>query len=78
MRLTVKYFGQIAECTGRNSELLEAKGQSVSQLINQLNTKYPGLIDLAFTVAVDKNLVPQETVLTQDAEVALLPPFSGG
>ncbi len=78
MSATIKYFGQIAECTGRNTERLDVNGITVKALIDKLQLSYPDLANLEFTVAVDQSIAALQTVLTQNSEVALLPPFSGG
>ena len=47
-------------------------------LIRQLQLKYPGLLQAKYAIAVNKQIIQHKTALQQDAEVALLPPFSGG
>jgi molybdopterin converting factor small subunit len=46
--------------------------------VRQLNKLYPALADKKYVVAVDKQDVTTNTVLTNNNTVALLPPFSGG
>ena len=48
------------------------------ELLKALNKKYPFLKDLEFSLAVDKQLVQENTFLKGNEEIALLPPFSGG
>lgn len=48
------------------------------ELLKALNREYPVLEDLKFSLAVDKQLVQQKTLLKGNEEIALLPPFSGG
>ena len=77
MHLNIKYFGQIAEITETEEELLEFSGSLISDLLEFLNEKYNGLKNKDFQVAQNQELVAFETELT-GAEIALLPPFSGG
>lgn len=77
MQLNIKYFGQIAEITKTEEEILEFSGSLVSDLLEFLNEKYNGLKNKDFQVAQNLELVALETELT-GAEIALLPPFSGG
>lgn len=77
MEITIKYFGQIAEVTQREEEILEISEGTVSELLNILNSKYDGLKHKDFQIAQNQGLVSKETVLTGQ-EIALLPPFSGG
>jgi sulfur-carrier protein len=48
------------------------------QLVKMLHTKYPSLKDLEYRIAVNKDIILQNTLLHDKAIVALLPPFSGG
>jgi len=77
MIILVKYFGQIAEVTQKNGEQLEVSEGLISELIEQLNSKYDALKTKDFQIAQNQELVSMETELT-GAEIALLPPFSGG
>jgi molybdopterin synthase sulfur carrier subunit len=43
-----------------------------------LNERYPELVDSKYMMAVDKKLVNENTFLTDNSTVALLPAFSGG
>jgi len=79
MKLDIHYFGMIAEaikCT-REEFILENK-LTVSQLQHLLVKKYRNLEKLNYQIAIDKKLVNTQTLITNDAEIALLPPFAGG
>lgn len=77
MHITIKYFGQIAEVTQIKEESLEFSGNVVSELLDMLHLKYNELKTKDFQVAQNQELVDLKTELT-GAEIALLPPFSGG
>lgn len=77
MLITVKYFGQIAEVTQTEEEQLHIVEGSILELLQILNLKYSKLIRMDFKIAQNKELVSLETPLT-GAEIALMPPFSGG
>lgn len=77
MHITIKYFGQIAEVTQIEEESLEFSGNVVSELLDMLYSKYKALRTKDFQVAQNQELVDLKTELT-GAEIALLPPFSGG
>lgn len=77
MQLTVKYFGLIAELTGCEIETIECSNSSVAELCEMLYIKYPELKLKDFQVAQDKAIVAKSDMVT-GAEIALLPPFSGG
>ena len=75
--MDVKIFGQLTDITGNSSVTLEAVTDT-DALIKQLQLKYPGFSNAKYAVAVNKQVIHHTTALQQDAEVALLPPFSGG
>lgn len=78
MKVTVKYFGLVAEATEKPEEVLEFNGP-----LTALELKAQCLNGLAIAdkdsvqIAVNQNLDDQITLKDGD-EVALLPPFAGG
>ncbi|MEC3907782.1 MoaD/ThiS family protein [Tamlana sp. 2201CG12-4] len=77
MLVTIKYLGQIAEVTQKETENLEVTDQVISELIDRLHSKYELLKTKDFQIAQNQELVPLDTKITGD-EIALLPPFAGG
>ena len=77
MQLQIKYFGLLAEVTNCHEESLEFSKLTISELLEYLFVKYPGLKQKEFKVALNREIVNQETKITAP-EIALLPPFSGG
>ena len=75
--MIIKIFGQLNDIVGSNSIILE-DAASTDELIQKLQTKYPALKNSKYKIAVNRNIIQTNTALQQDAEVALLPPFSGG
>jgi molybdopterin synthase sulfur carrier subunit len=77
MILSIKYFGLLAEVTGRSEEKIEFSGKSISDLKTILFQKYEVLKNKDFQIAQDNELTANETMVTA-TEIALLPPFAGG
>lgn len=77
MQLNIKYFGLIAEITKCNEETFEFSARTISELLEFLFGKYPGLEAKDFQVAQNQEVVSIETIVSGE-ELALLPPFSGG
>lgn len=75
--LTVKAFGMIAEKLPE-PEFKFPKKENTEELLASLYNEYPNLKDLDFSLAVNQQLIQQNTPLEGDEEIALLPPFSGG
>jgi len=77
MKLTIKYFGLLAEITKCVEETVDFEGSSVSDLRKDLSEKHPGLLHVNYQVAQDLNIVTNEVNIISN-EIALLPPFAGG
>jgi molybdopterin synthase sulfur carrier subunit len=77
MQLNIKYFGLIAEITKCNEETLEFSKDTIADLNDVLFDKYPELKTKNYQIAQNKEIVTSNT-LVSGAELALLPPFSGG
>ena len=77
MNLNIKYFGLLAEITQCSEETIEFSKATVSELLEVLYKKYPGLNEKDFQVAQNNEIVSKESNLI-NTEIALLPPFSGG
>ena len=78
MKVTVKYFGLVAEAAEKSEEVMELKGQLTAselkaQCLNGLSIADKDSIQ----IAVNQNL-DDKTTLKDGDEVALLPPFAGG
>ncbi len=79
MEIRVHYFGMIAENTGTNSEYITTPQPSDTKNLKMvLLEKYPILEKLEFNIAVDQKLINQNTSISNNTEIALLPPFAGG
>lgn len=77
MLITIKYFGVLAEVANCEEETIDFSGSHISELLEELYTKYSSLKDKDFQVAQNQELVPIETAIS-GKEIVLLPPFSGG
>ena len=77
MPVQVIVFGQLTDILGKNPIAIEGVGDT-SELVAQLNQRYPALANAPYIIAVDKQIVNGITALTGNNTVALLPPFAGG
>lgn len=79
MSIHVTYYGMLAEIAGQADELWTASSSlSVGAFRALLLSKYPGLKDKKFKVAVNQKIAEDFVQIDTQAEVALLPPFAGG
>lgn len=70
-------FGQLTDITGTGTLTLDDVDDTDS-LVVTLQGSYPLLIHAKYVIAVDKKVITENTTLTNNCIVALLPPFSGG
>ena len=81
MTITVLFFAQAREHAGRARLTLELPdGSRVADALAVIERDHPSLASLRphLAVAVDQRLVRADASLANGAELALLPPVSGG
>lgn len=81
MHVDVLFFAQAREHAGCHATALELPaGSSVRDALDALAARHPALAPLAphLAVAVDGTLARPGDALVDGAELALLPPVSGG
>lgn len=81
MQVRLLAFASAVEALGSSSRDWQVAGElSVRELRQQLASDFPALTPLLarLAIAVDGTLASSETRVTEGAEVALLPPVSGG
>ncbi len=81
MKVRVLFFAQARESAGSASiELVLPESSRVADALAALARDYPALESLwpHLAVALNGRLVPRGADLTEGAELALLPPVSGG
>ncbi len=76
MSVKIILFGKLAEIAG-GAVSVDNVGDTDS-LINALHKDYPEFVKTKYVIAVDKQVIKENTVLNNKSTVALLPPFSGG
>ena len=78
MKVTVKYFGAIAEQAGLHEEAIELSeiGPDLANLKKHCIEKYQ-LDDEAIQIAINQQIGTVNTLSDGD-EIAFLPPFAGG
>jgi molybdopterin synthase catalytic subunit len=80
MRVCVLGFAGVREIVGSKLEFELPEGSTVAELTTELERRFPELIPYRgrLAVAIDGQLATPESTLRESAEVALLPPVSGG
>ena len=78
MNMNLKYFGVLSEITGKPDEWVETTVETVGDLLEELNERYPAMKLVQCQVSVNQKLAEKVSVLHQGDEIAILPPFSGG
>ena len=76
MSVKIILFGKLAEIAGGSVSVDNVA--DTDGLINALHKDYPEFIKTKYVIAVDKQVIKENTALNKKSTVALLPPFSGG
>lgn len=77
--MVVRYFGEIADRIGRETEALNLERYTIGEVREYLAKSY-NLSSEGLRIAVNHQLVKQEEdlELNADDEIAILSPFAGG
>ncbi|MEO5775724.1 MAG: MoaD/ThiS family protein [Flavobacterium sp.] len=80
MKITVKYFGIIADITQKKEEVFFAEGKAITlkYIKNRIEINYPKILVTNYSIAVNKKFLQNDIELKNDDIVAFLPPFAGG
>jgi sulfur-carrier protein len=76
MALKIQLFGQLKQMTGASELFIDVP--DTDGLTREMAIRYPGLENLNYRIAVDRNIVQENTLVNEGQELALLPPYSGG
>ena len=76
MGVKIILFGKLADIAGHAVSMDNVA--DTDSLINALHKDYPEFTKIKYLIAVDKQVIKENTVLNKKSTVALLPPFSGG
>jgi molybdopterin synthase sulfur carrier subunit len=80
MEITVKYFGIIADITQKKEEVffIENEANSLKKMQSKIEVIYPKMLDVNYSIAINKLFAKRDTELKDKDTVAFLPPFAGG
>ncbi|MFN8428514.1 MAG: MoaD/ThiS family protein [Spirosomataceae bacterium] len=79
MTITFKYFGVVQEATQKEEERVTFSENilSESKIRNWIDTQYGKILTDNIRIAVNQDFV-RDFKISEDAEIAFLPPFAGG
>jgi len=76
MSVKIILFGKLAEIAGNSVSVEEVA--DTDSLVEALHKEFPAFANTKYLIAVDKQVIKENTGLNKKSIVALLPPFSGG
>ncbi len=76
-KINIKYFGEVAEKTGKTMEELDESFNTVQDLTEYLKSTY-NLNGDAIKIAINRELASNDQPLNRTDEIAVLSPFAGG
>ena len=76
MPINITAFGLISEIISGTISVDKVK--DTDSLRKHLTAQFPSLKDINYAISVDKKIISDNTLIEENATIALLPPFSGG
>ena len=76
MSFKIILFGRLADIAGDSVTVDDVS--DTDGLVKTLHESYPGLAEVKYVIAVNKQVINANTILNNNSMVVLLPPFSGG
>lgn len=76
--ITIKVFGKLTEVLGTDTYTTAFTKKTVAELKAQLHTAFPALSSMTYFVIINNQKASDEAIISPNAELALLPPYSGG
>ena len=76
-QMNIMVFGQLEDITGASIISIDEVADT-QQLLSSLYIRFPQLKQKQILIAVDQKIIHENTVISDQSTVALLPPFSGG
>ena len=80
MKYKINLFGITRDIVGNNTTEIEmSQSADVQAVLGQLKINYPKLTDIkSLLVAVNSEYAGSDLILSENDEIALIPPVSGG
>ena len=80
MKYKINLFGIAKDIVGSNvTEIVVSQSADVQTVLGELKTNYPKLKDIkSLLIAVNNEYAELDLVLSENDEIALIPPVSGG
>ncbi len=75
-RVIVLYFGAAQKVAGNASE--DFMAEDTLSLRRQILERHPGMCRVTFRLALNRNLLKEDSLLKENDIIAILPPFEGG
>jgi len=80
MKITLKYFGIIAEImdTEKETITIDSKSITIEDLKSILNKKNSSINEQEYKIAINHSIADHNITINNNDVISLLPPFSGG
>ena len=77
MNVKILLFGMLEDIAGKNS--LEIKNASDTGILRKkVEELYPAFCEANYVIAVNRKIINSDQPISEEDEIALLPPFAGG
>lgn len=76
--MKIKIFGKLTDVFGTSQYECDFNGEYVSELKNYLEETFSELKNATYFIVINGTKAEENGQLPKEAEIALLPPYSGG
>ncbi|TWP29061.1 molybdopterin converting factor [Apibacter muscae] len=76
--MKIKIFGKLTDIFKTEEYHLDKEENFVIELRNQLEKKFPQLKTSTYLIVINEEIKQDSDTIPENAEIALLPPYSGG
>ncbi len=77
MAIEILFFGSLVDGTAVSSITVETFSDTHT-LLKYLEQQYPSLQSAKYFIAINQQMIQENTTLVSGDSIALMPPFSGG
>jgi sulfur-carrier protein len=75
--ITILFFGELAQIAGsQNKQMSSVK--DIESLRHSILSEFPSLKNRTYRIALNKQIVSENSEIKAGDEIAFLPPFAGG
>lgn len=78
MQLKLLFFGVLTDIVGNSTIKYKTDLKDIDELKKALQNQYPNLAKQTYKIAINQEIITENSTINDNDEIAFLPPFAGG